>query len=120
MNLVIKSFTDAGDTRKERLILKAKANLDIGAYAVLYSGAANDGNPTSGGKLAYWFPDAEIKAGDLVVLYTKSGERSTKPFKVGSGMVHFFYWGQDKAMWGDNGVGAVVLSVEEWQWKQSM
>lgn len=117
MNLVIQSFADAEDFKKERLILKAQTNLDVGAYAVMHSVAASDGNPTSGSKLSFWFPDGEVKAGDLVVLYSKNGERSTKQLKSGA-TVHFFYWGLDKSIWDQSGTGAVLLRIDEWEWKR--
>ncbi len=78
MKLKISSFSDAGNQQKERLIIKLNADIEIGEYVVFCSRTSSDGNPTSGRKIAYWFPDGSIQSGDLVILYTKQGNTSTK------------------------------------------
>jgi hypothetical protein len=113
MNLEISSFADGGTFAKERLILKARADLDLGKYAVFCTALTVEKVATSGKKLAYWFPDEEIKANDLVVLYTKRGTASKKEIETGR-TAHFFYWGEDHALWGGAGNGAVVLQVSRW------
>lgn len=113
MNLTISSFANNGDIGKERLILKANVDLDIGKYAVLYTELTADHNATAGSKLAYWFPDEEIKANDLVVLYSKNGTSSKKD--LGNGRTaHFFYWERESPLWNDKSKGAVVLQVAGW------
>jgi hypothetical protein len=115
MNLEITSFADAGQPQKERIVLKALINLNVGEYAVFRSGVS-DGDPTAGWKSAYWFPDADVKANDLVILYTKKGSQSTK--SLGNGRTaHFFYWGRDEVLWGNNRFGAVVLWIANWMFR---
>lgn len=117
MKLEIKSIADGGDPLKERIILRALADLDVGQFAVFKSGVGSSGKePTSGRKAAYWFPDGWIKAGDRVVLYTKKGSRSTKQMDDGY-TAHFFYWGREDAMWGDRKSGAVLLGISDWQFE---
>ena len=118
MNLEIRSFADAGDISKERLVLKAVADVDVGEFAVFKSGISTKGNPTSGRKIAYWFPDEKIKANDLVVLYTKKGSRRTKQMDAGR-TAYFFYWGRDEPLWGDSDYGAVLIEVYDWEFKVS-
>jgi hypothetical protein len=114
MKLEIRSFTEAGNPLKERVILRALGDIDIGDYAVFYSGVSRSGDaPTSGRKSAYWFPDREVKGGDLVVLYTKKGSSGTKPL-TGGRTAHFFYWGKDNSLWGDSEHCAVLISIAEW------
>jgi hypothetical protein len=114
MRLEIRSFAEAGNHPKERITLQALGDIDIGDYAVFYSGVSRSGDaPTSGRKSAYWFPDREVKGGDLVVLYTKKGSSSKKPLSGGR-TAHFFYWGKDNALWGDREHCAVLLSIAEW------
>jgi hypothetical protein len=115
MNVQFSSFADSGVLSKERLILKALTNLDIGDYAVFRS-RVSDGGPTAGWKGAYWFPDVSVSANDLIVLYTKEGVQSTKVLKSGR-TAHFFYWGRSEAMWGDQKHGAVVLRISDWQFE---
>jgi len=109
----ISSVADPGVGEKERLVIKALAEVDIGKYAVFVSSVSSSGSPTAGWKTAYWFPDAAIKSGDLIVLYTKSGESSKKD--LGSGRTaHFYYWGLDKTLWGTGKKTAVILRIAEW------
>jgi hypothetical protein len=119
MNLEISSFAEVGDLLKERIVLKALTNLDVGDYALFQSGTGpNRDEPLSGRKTAYWFPDEEVKAGDLVVLYTKKGTKSTKPLNGGR-TAYFFYWGLNEALWASKDSGAVVLEIAAWQFKTS-
>lgn len=114
MKVEIRSFAEAGELTKERLILKASSDLDIGDYAVFCSGISDEGNPTSGRKRAFWFPDYAVKAGDLVVLYTKKGSQSKKAWK--SNTAHFFYWGLEAPIWVPPKC-AVVLLVDDFDFE---
>jgi hypothetical protein len=113
MMLQISSFADPGVHEKERLVIKALADVDIGKHAVLCSNITADNMPTAGKKTAYWFPDGSVKSGDLVVLYTKSGQNSKKD--IGDGhTAHFYYWGLEGTLWGTAKRTAVILRVAEW------
>lgn len=115
MKLEIKSIADAGIPFKERIVLRALKDIDIGNYAILKSGVGTNGRePTSGRKAAYWFPDEKVEAGDLVVLYTKKGSPRTKALDGGQ-TVYFFYWGRDEAIWTDSQSGAVLAEIADWQ-----
>jgi hypothetical protein len=116
MNLEITSFADAGVYEGERIVLRARTDLDVGEFVVFRSGVGLSGGPTSGRKWAYWFPDQKVHTNDLVVLYTKKGSRRSKSLPDGS-TVYFFYWGRDEAFWGDSNFGAVVLEVLDWKFK---
>jgi hypothetical protein len=117
MNLEIRAFADAGDLSKERIVLKALTDVDVGDYAILRSGVASGGGaPTSGRKAAYWFADVEVKANDVIVLYTKKGSRSSKLLDSGR-TAHFFYWGKDEPLWADQKFGAVLVEITNWQFE---
>lgn len=117
MNLEITSFAGAGDLLRERIVLKARRDLDVGDYAVLRSAVGSgEGTPTSGRKIAYWFPNEDVRANDLVVLYTKKGSRGSKPIEGGH-TAYFFYWGRDEALWDDHNFGAALLEVRDWQFE---
>lgn len=115
MKLEIVSFTEAGNFEKERLVLKADDDIDIGKYIVLRSKRGKTGNPTSGSKSAYWLPDAMVKSGDLVVVYSKTGKSSKKILPSGK-TVHFYYWHHKNPIWGaDSEYTAVLLNISEWK-----
>jgi len=116
MKIEISSFADAGNYQNERLVIKVQSDIDIGEYAVFCSAVSTEGDPTSGRKNAYWFPDGSVKSGDLVVLYTKRGTTSTKKL-TGARTAHFYYWGEEKALWGSADNAAVLLSIDEWNYE---
>jgi hypothetical protein len=115
MKLKISSFADAGQQSNERLVIRAETDADVGEYLVMCSSTSSEGNATAGRKVAYWFPDKEVKSGDLVVLYSKSGTQSEKKLQSGA-TAHFFYWGVDKPLW-VSGNGAVLLLALEWKFE---
>lgn len=116
MRINISSFADAGNFQKERIVIRVGADIDLGEYAVFCTALSKDGKATSGRKMAYWFPDGDVKKEDLVVLYTKRGNSSKKELSDGR-TAHFFYWGDDRAVWGGNGNAAVLLHVAGWTTK---
>jgi hypothetical protein len=114
MNLNFSSFADAGDLQKERLVLKAKAAIPLGDYLVMASKASATGTAVAGRHRAYWFPDGDVEADDLVVVYTKSGVDSKKKLASGA-TAHFFYWGLETPLWGKmSGNGVVILRADSW------
>jgi hypothetical protein len=113
MKLEITSYSDAGNSGKERLILKALSDVDIGDYIIFCSHVSNSGGPVAGRKTAYWFPDEKLKTGDLLALYTKKGADSKKKIS-GDRTAHFYYWGLETTIWGGSGNVAVLLLTSDW------
>lgn len=112
MNIDIQSIADKGNLEKERLVLKVKADADIGDYLIIQTGF-HDGEVTIGAYNAFWFPYGSVSAGDLVVLYTKSGKEGAKELK-GSRMAYFFYWGLSVAIWRGKDRSPVLFYAPEW------
>jgi hypothetical protein len=113
MNVTFKSIRDAGDFEKERIVFSVFGEADVGNYLVLITQLAEDGSPFSGKHVSFWFPDKKVKAGDLVVLYTKDGEaRSTTNKDLSSS--HFFYWKLKEAQFGKPQRGIVLLRAPQW------
>jgi len=114
MKLKIRSFPDAGVADKERVVIKATTNVDVGQYVLFCSRKSPDSNGTSGRQQSmYWFADQQINAGELVVLYTKAGKRSQKKLSSGA-TAHFFYWGLSAPIWGDGSNVAVLMEASDW------
>lgn len=111
MKLEVNGVRDAGDIDKERVVIKATSNLDVGFYMLFQAGYYND-TVTNGVRASYWFPDKEINAGDLVILYTKKGTNSEKPLE--SSTSHFFYWGQEEPLWNKENRSAIIAHLSEW------
>jgi hypothetical protein len=112
MKVAIQSVADKGVATKERLVLKALADTDIGEYVLLQTGFHN-GEVTIAIYNTYWFPFKKIQANDLVVLYSKIGEDSERQLK-NNRKAHFFYWGLDEAVWNLVNRAPVVLHAPEW------
>lgn len=113
MKVEIKSIADKGDPKKERLVLRVQHDVNIGQFLVLCTGFSN-GQVNIGIRNTYWFPDKDVRAGDLVVLYSKSGGDNEKVLDSGA-KAHFFYWGLPGPRWNDPDCGVVVMHAPEWQ-----
>jgi hypothetical protein len=98
MSLELRYVEDAGDITRERVVLRATTNVDIGLYALFRCRVSKDGKPLSGAATAYWFNNKEIRAGDFVVLYTKSGSASQKK-GASAATSYFYYWNLTAAHW---------------------
>ena len=118
MNFEISSFADAGDLDKERVVLRATEDIDIGRFVLIRSKSDPGGDPVSGSKDAYWFPDKSVARGDLVVVYTKKGNSGKKAMN-GGGTAHFYYWHKKTPFWGPEGRNvAVLLEAPVWSSKK--
>ncbi len=113
MNLKLKSIADKGDPQKERLVIRVVNDTDVGEFIVMLTGFVDDA-VNIGVEYTYWFPDKPVKAGDLVVLYSRAGTTKEKPLEQG-GHVHFFYWGQETAVWRSPNTGVVLAHAPVWQ-----
>lgn len=116
MMLNVSAIADRGDRAKERIVLKATADIDVGDFAVFRTKYRGDGLVSSRVTSIFWFPDKSIKSNDLVVLYTKGGTATERPASSGSGAtVHFFYWGKKEALWSGSNYAPVLAFVNEWE-----
>lgn len=113
MNLKLKSIADKGDLPNERLVISVLKDSNIGEFAVFRTGLVN-GEIQIGVTNTYWFPDKQLKAGDLVVLYSKTGKISEKKLERGN-MAYFYYWGQSQALWKTSEKAAVLLHAPAWE-----
>ncbi|MGO9121037.1 MAG: hypothetical protein ACLQPD_25925 [Desulfomonilaceae bacterium] len=112
MKLRIQKIADRGNLEKERIVLRAVADTDVGVFAI-FQVNTDRGNITSDVKDAFWFPDQRVSAGDMVVMYTKQGRDKPK-FDESGRKIHFFYWGKDQPRWNKNFV-PVLLSIADWE-----
>jgi hypothetical protein len=114
MKLNFRGLRDSGNLENERLVFEVAETCDVGSYVVF--AARTD---ASTGKLqastvpfCFWFPDKEVKTGDLVVVYSKNGELSVKTNKSGA-TSHFFYWRLETALW--KNFAPVLVEVASWK-----
>lgn len=112
MRLKITNIRDRGDLNKERVVMKAESAGNIGEFILTQSGYRDD-TVINAIHETYWFPDKEVNAGDFVVLYTKRGVDSEKPFKDVKS--HFFYLGRSQAIWNVEDRAAVLMHAPVWE-----
>lgn len=92
MKIEITSYKDLGDKDKERIILTVKEKIELG-NCIIATTTVNDNDTISADITnVYWLPNQEVKVGDLVVIYTKSGAKRKIENEDGS-TSYFFYWG---------------------------
>lgn len=114
MKLEIISVHNHGNHKEEYVLLKAHDDCDIGRYQLCDSTYTADGRVSNKLRHTYWFPDKDIKKGDLVSVWTKDGTNTTDKNSSGT-LIHRFYWGLSKPVWNDNGDCAVLQYVSTWQ-----
>lgn len=117
MNLEITGIEDAGDMERERVVLRAKTDTDLGEYAIFMGkGASDDGSFLSGHvPSAYWFNKRSIKAGDFAVVYTKEGTASSKTENGHTS--YFYYWGWKQPKW-VKGAALALVNTINWSVKR--
>jgi hypothetical protein len=94
MRVQLIGIADRGLPGKERLHLRALANLNVAQLLTLTSRYGSFTTVTSGALFAFWFPAKDVKAGDNIILY---------------------HWGFPKPLWQDPLTCAVVFDVLDWQ-----
>ncbi len=113
MKLKLKAVADKGNFQRERLVIKVLNDTNVGEFLILRTGFA-DGQVNIDVSSAYWFPDKSVKAGDLVVLYSKPGTNKDKALDSGN-KAHFYYWGESKVLWATPDNAAVLLHAPVWE-----
>ena len=112
MKVKISAIREAGHLQKERVVLRVESACNIGEFLLLQTGF-EDGSVNTGIYETFWFPDKQVRAGDYVVLYTKNGTRSEKPFQEATS--HFFYIGKSEPIWNFRDRSAVLMHAPVWQ-----
>ena len=111
MKAKITAIRHEGKLSDERLVIKVETACNIGEFLVLHTGYRGD-SVTTRIVDTFWFPDKEVDAGDLVVLYTKTGTNSEK--KDEKNKSHFFYWGKSSPVWNMESTAAVLVYGPTW------
>jgi len=114
MNVEIIEIRNPDEFDRERIVLRATADIDVGDYLILRTRANGDVVQAGRARDSYWFRDKEVRTGDLIVLYSKSGTPREKRNDDGS-VTHFFYWGLSEPCWSQSDSAAVLIRLREWK-----
>lgn len=117
MDIEFNMVKDPGVAENERVIFRVIKDTELGNY-LLATSVENDDNNTISSALSniFWFPDQKLKAGDLVVVYTKKGKKGQIDNIDGS-TSYFIYWGLGKPI-GSDPRAAVVLFNTSWHYSR--
>ena len=110
MKIKFESIKDAGSIDKERVIFKVLKPTNIGIYIAAESVRVNESAFSSIIQNPFWFPDQEVKEGDLVVLYTKKGAK-TSTINSDNSTTYFYYWGLESPHTNINKATIVILET---------
>lgn len=112
MKVQIQYVAEQGELNRERLVMRVRQDVDIGDFMLVRAGFEGD-EVTTDVSNAFWFPYRRLRAGDLVVVYTKRGSDKQKLLDDGH-KAYFFYWGLDSPLWNDDHVAPVLLYAPQW------
>lgn len=116
MKIDIVEILDRGVANKERLYLKVNSSANLNYFVVFDNSftTPNFSQISNLPKRAYWFPSKDVKPGDNIVLYTKSGNDNSV-LNPNENYTHFFYWGLSQTIWNTENDCAVLFEVNSWQ-----
>ena len=114
MRLKVRSIANRGEYPKERIVMRAIVDVDVGDFAVFRAIHLGDGRVSSQVVDVFWFPDKRIEKNDLVALYTKKGTASDRIMKSGR-TIHFYYWGKDTALWAESDYAPILVYASNWE-----
>ena len=116
MKLQIKAVEAPGKIEEERLVIKALADTDIGAYVLLQAGFNTEQKVLNVATYhAFWFPYQEIKSGDLILIYSKKGLDSIR--ETSDGTTHLYFKGFERPIWDKPDRAPVLLYAPDWEHK---
>lgn len=113
MDIEIQYIKDAGIIDKERLVLKVLKDCNLGNYFTFYSHYVNGKSVSTEVIAPFWFADLDVSHNDIIVIYTKSGPKSSKKNTAGSSS-YFFYRNKKEPLCNNNGICAIILEVASW------
>ena len=113
MKLKILGIRDAGRLQDERVLFEADDDGNVGAYVVLVSRVVGENRVSSLLRNPYWFPDRDIKKGDLIVLYSRAGTYNAIDNKDAS-KSHFFYIGSMQPLYQNDADCVIVMESNPW------
>lgn len=114
MKLQIKCVLDNGTLDSEKVLISVLQDANLQYFIVTDTTYSDDIYISNKSRHTHWFLPKFVKAGDVVELYTKSGENSETDFGCGN-KIHSIYWGLANSVWNNDGDAAVLFSINCWE-----
>ena len=118
MRLKIIGIRDAGKLQDERVVFNVEGDGNVGRYVVMISHVTDEKRISAKVMDPYWFPDKEVKNGDLIVLYTKAGQYNCVQNKDMS-RSHFFYQGLIAPLHANSDSCVVLMDSVPWSYSST-
>ena len=115
--LKVLNIADAGVIGSERVLIEVLSNCVLGDTVLLTGNSKEEKffNPNSGHY--YWFPsDVKFDKGDIIRLYTKTGQDNISKGTYFKNPVKFrnLFWGLNEPIWTDSTNALVLLAIQDW------
>jgi hypothetical protein len=110
--LAITGIGDKGALDKERIGFKASTAVDLRNFLVFRTTIGESGF-FNRSKDAYWFAPTAVNAGDMVVLYTRTGTDSFLANADGT-KTYFRFWNLSEPIFTSAPDGVVLAEVANW------
>lgn len=114
MKFKIKGIREPGNLDKERVVIEILEDGNVGTLIITSTSIQTENSVSPKIKNPYWVPDQDVKKGDLIVVYTKSGKKNTRVNEDNTSS-YFFYIGIEEAVYGDSKNTPVVFDIGNWQ-----
>jgi hypothetical protein len=111
MKLEIFKVENGGDHTQEAVWLKALEDCNLNLHILADSTFDEEGRSNLV-RHTYWFPYKLVKAGDFIIVYTKSGKPRFGKTKS-QNPVHLLYWDLKEAIWNNDGDQAVLIEIAD-------
>jgi hypothetical protein len=113
MKLQVLRIADRGVPNNERVHLSVLQEATLSFYVVLLTRYVAPSSVANSSLSAFWFPTAQVKPGDQVILFTGSGKSNSRIEANGS-TTHSYYWGLKNAVFSDASYCIVLLEGTTW------
>lgn len=114
MKFKINRVIDYGTHQSERVELAVLQDCSLQYFILIDTTYVEENKISNTMRHMYWFTHQEVKKGDEVVLYTKSGQTSILEINGGSNKRYTLYWGLGNSVWNNPGDAAVLFELNGW------
>lgn len=106
MEIEILEILDKSDLAHERVVFKVNEDCNSWPFILFRNkGARNESLP-------YIFNNMDIEKGDIITLYTKSGDY--RKDRLANGIKnHVLFWGLNNSIWGEKNCIALLVKIDK-------
>ncbi|AZA52122.1 hypothetical protein EG348_03425 [Chryseobacterium sp. G0201] len=115
MNLKINRVIDYGTLASERVNISVLEDCNLRYYIVIDTTYVGDTAISNKMRHMHWFTPRDVKKGDEVLFYTKSGITKTEEINGGKNKRYTLFWNLGNPVWNNTGDAAVLFEVKTWK-----